>query len=302
LYAIFFSVLFLIFILSALPSCGKIGGVPVFDGADAYKYLVEQCEIGPRVPGSPEHAKVQRYIVDRLNEFGANVSLQPFDAVLTTGDTLHLVNIIGNYNLKAKKRILIGAHYDTRPRADRDPNPANRNKPIPGANDGASGVAVMLEMAKIFKEHKPPVGVDILFIDGEDYGVDGVPQDYILGSKYFASHLKGYKPFVVIILDMIGDADLSIGVEGLSSAASPRVCREILDIAKGLDIKSFTDKPTPSLIDDHLPFIQAGLNAVDLIDFDYPYWHTMQDTPDKCSPQSLEDVGNVVLHFIWSKR
>ena len=122
-------------------SCGT-GDAPAFDGSSAYRFLVEQCGLGPRYPGSENHRRVQRYLVGRLEEFGANVSLQPFDGVLTTGDTLHLVNIIGNYNINARKRVLLGAHYDTRPCADRDPEPGNRSKPILGANDGASGVAV----------------------------------------------------------------------------------------------------------------------------------------------------------------
>jgi len=284
-----------------LIACSPRREVPPFNGDSAFVFLKEQCDIGPRFPGSPGHKVLQRYIVDRLREYGANVSIQPFSSVLSTGDTLNLINLIANYNTKCRRRVLIGAHYDTRPRADRDPDPENREKPILGANDGASGVAVLLEMARIFSRTEPPLGVDLLFIDGEDYGLEGNTQDYLLGSKYFVMNRKGYSPIAVIIVDMIGDADLKIKVEGFSRAASAELVDEIFKTAESLGINSFSREEGFSIIDDHLPFIQVGINAVDLIDFDYPYWHTLEDTPDKCSPASLEAVGTVLIHYIWMK-
>jgi Zn-dependent M28 family amino/carboxypeptidase len=258
-------------------------------------------EIGFRYPGSPEHRQLQRYLTGKLGEFGANVSLQPFEAVLTTGDTLHLINIIGNYNLKSDKRIMLAAHYDTRPFADRDPDPANRDKPIHGANDGASGVAVLLEIARLLGGSKPPVGVDIVLFDGEDYGREGVPQDYCLGSAHFSKRLRGYRPAAAIVVDMVGKKDLVIKKEGYSEASSPELLGELFDIAEELGVKQFRRERGVTIIDDHLPLIQAGLEAVNLIDFDYRHWHTLQDTPDKCSPESLEAVGTVLLHYIWQQ-
>ncbi len=285
-------------VLTAMTSCGS-GGVPEFDSDSAFAFLEEQVDIGFRYPGSPEHKKLQRYLVDRLQEFGADVSLQPFDAVLTTGDTLHLINIIGNYNKGASKRIMLAAHYDTRPYADRDPDPANRDKPILGANDGASGVAVLLEIARLLGENEPPVGVDIILFDGEDYGREGVAVDFCLGSTHFARRLKGYRPAAAIVIDMIGDSDLEIMMEGYSRAASPVLMGDLFDIAEELGFEQFRRKKMGAIIDDHVPLIQAGINAVDLIDFDYEYWHTLEDTPDKCSPASLDVVGKVLLHYIW---
>ena len=285
-------------VLTALIGCGS-GGVPEFDSRSAFTFLEQQVDIGFRYPGSPEHRELQKYLVDRLQDFGANVSLQPFDAVLTTGDTLHLINIIGNYNRGASKRVMLAAHYDTRPYADRDPLPANRDKPIHGANDGASGVAVLLEIARLLEQTKPPVGVDIVLFDGEDYGREGVPADYCLGSTHFARRLKGYRPSAAIVIDMIGDSDLEIMMEGYSRAASPELVGELFDIAEELGFEQFRREKTVAIIDDHLPLIQAGLNAVDLIDFEYEYWHTLEDTPDKCSPESLEAVGKVLLYYIW---
>lgn len=280
--------------------CGR-GEPPTFDGASAYRFLVEQCDMGPRYPGSQSHKRLQRHLVRRLEEFGANVSLQPFEGVLTTGDTLHLVNIIGNYNLGSRERVLLGAHYDTRPYADRDPEPSDRSKPIPGANDGGSGVAVLLEVARLLGRAEPPVGVDIVFFDGEDYGKEGIPQDYLLGSTYFADHLKGYRPYAVIIVDMVGERDAAITMEGFSRAAANDLLEEIFAIAERLQISTFKREDGISLIDDHLPFIQRGIPAVNLIDFDYPYWHTLDDTPDKCSCESLGDVGRVLMEYLWQQ-
>jgi len=286
-------------ILGFSQSCSKVDKVPVFNGDSAYVFLVDQCEIGPRYPGSQGHRQLQRYIVKQLRRFDANVSLQPFSWVLTTGDTLHLINIIGNYKKSSRKRILLGAHYDTRPRADRDKEPSSRTKPILGANDGASGVAVLLELARIFKKSEPPVGVDLVFFDGEDYGLEGRIDDYLLGSKYFVTHRKGYFPLSAIIVDMIGDKDLGIEMEAYSMQASPGLMEEIFSIAEKLNVREFVKRPGPAIIDDHVPFIQVGISAIDLIDFNYPYWHTLEDTPDKCSPASLEAVGKVIVHYIW---
>jgi hypothetical protein len=284
--------------LSCAAGCGK-STAPRFDAASAFRYLEQQCRIGPRYPGSPGHRKLQRFLVDELKRNGANVSLQPFDAVLTTGDTLRCINIIANYNLDAKKRVLLGAHYDTRPRADRDPDPARRSEPIVGANDGASGVAVLLEISRLLAASRPSVGVDIVLFDGEDYGEEGVPQDYIRGSLHFAGHLKGYRPYAVIVIDMIGERDVSIRPEGYSTAASGGLTDELFGIAEELGITAFSRESGPTLIDDHLPFIQQGLRTALLVDFDYPYWHTVDDTPDKCEPASLEAVGTVLVEYLW---
>ena len=275
---------------------------PRFDGESAFKFLEEQCDIGFRYPGSPGHRELQRYLARNLERFGANLSLQPFDGVLSTGDTLHLINIIGNYNTDSGKRIFLGAHFDTRPMADRDPDPANRSVPIIGANDGASGIAVLLEIARLLNAHPPPVGVDIVLFDGEDFGVAGVAEDFCLGSAYFAANLRGYMPYAAIVIDMIGDRDLLIKQEGFSRASAPELYEEIFSIAEKFELTQFSRENGATIVDDHLPLIRAGFNAVDLIDFDYDYWHTVEDTPDKCSPKSLEAVGRVLIEFIWQQR
>ena len=293
--------LLLALLLPAAAGSGCAGDEsPRFDPDSAFAYLERQCDIGPRYPGSRGHRELQRYIVGRLEAYGADVSLQPFEAVLTTGDTLSLINIIGNYNKESGRRILLGAHYDTRPRADRDPESENRDRPIPGANDGASGVAVLLELARLMKESSPPVGVDLIFFDGEDYGEEGVPQDYILGSAHFARNLKGYRPSAVIIVDMVGERESEIKVEVYSATYSALLVDDLFTIAERLGVETFDRSRGYPLIDDHLPFIEAGIPAVVLIDFDYPHWHTLEDTPDKCAPESLEAVGSVLVEYIWN--
>jgi glutaminyl-peptide cyclotransferase len=281
----------------ALGACGK-SAPPVFDGTSAFRRLTEQCDLGPRYPGSPGHEAVQRYLEEKLETYGAKVSTQPFDGVLSTGDTLRLVNIIGTYRPGARARILLGAHYDTRPRADRDADPAKRSTPILGANDGASGVAVLLEIARLLGSWKAPVGVDIVFFDGEDWGEEGTTADYLLGSRRYVAGLAGNRPDAVIVLDMVGERDVRLPVEGFSAAASAGLCRRVYGIASRLGVANFVNTPGPAIIDDHLPFIQAGLPAIDLIDFDYPQWHTLGDTPDACSLESLAAVGTVIVHFI----
>lgn len=287
----------------ALAAAGCRGSVsPSFDGESSFRFLAEQCDLGPRYPGSPGHEAARRYLAEALERFGATVSFQPFDAVLSTGDTLHGVNIIGSYRPKHGTRILLGAHYDTRPRADRDPDPANRAKPILGANDGASGVAVLLETARLLGESEPPVGVDIVLFDCEDYGEEGSTRDYILGSRHHVAALAGRRPSAVVVVDMVGERGVRLPIEGFSEAASPGLVSSIYAIAADIGAAGFIRERGQTIIDDHFPFIQAGIPAVDLIDFDYPFWHTLADTPDKCAPESLDAVGEVLVRFVWGAR
>lgn len=280
--------------------------VPSFDGDHAFVYLVSQTNFGPRNPNSIGHAECLAYLEQELSRYADSVQLQPFDITGYNGVILHLTNLIAHFNTKSKTRILLSAHWDTRPRADHERGgPVDR--PILGANDGASGVAVLLEIARALKNNPPPVGVDIIFWDGEDYGREGDLNNYFLGSKYWAATKPyDYQPLFAINLDMVGDKQLSLPEEGFSVRFAPDIVNLVWNTAAEMGISQFVDRLGDEVYDDHLQLDNIGIKAIDIIDFAYPdatnrYWHTLEDTPDKCSPQSLSAVGKVLLQVIYRK-
>jgi glutaminyl-peptide cyclotransferase len=256
-----------------------------FDGQRAYIDVQTQVSFGSRVPGSEGHSKIQEWMQQELESVGWQVELQASQAL---GHPIE--NLIARRN-DDRPQIIIGAHYDTRMFADNDPDPAQHVQVVPGANDGASGVAVLLELARSLPQDTIPVW--LVFFDAEDNGrIEG--WDWILGSREFVKN-NIIQPRAAIIVDMIGDADLNIYKEGNSN---PALTDEIWSVAKSLGYESkFIPEYRHTMIDDHTPFLEAGIPAVDIIDFDYPYWHTTQDTPDKVSPESLQIVGET-LH-VW---
>jgi Zn-dependent M28 family amino/carboxypeptidase len=220
--------------------------------------------------------------------------------VSADGDTLHLRNIIARFRPSDPNRVLYLSHWDSRPFADRDPLPANRTRPLPGADDGASSTAVLLGVADELKRTPPAIGVDLVFVDGEDYGEFDTDTDVLLGAKYFAAHLPtGYRPLFAILFDMVGDSDQVFLREQYSREAAPEVVERVWRTARGLGLRrQFPDRDTGYITDDHVPLIRAGIRAIDLIDIDYPYWHTTADTPDKLSAQSLANVGRLALALL----
>ncbi len=280
---------------------------PAFDGARAYALLKAQTSFGPRVPETAAHQQCLEYLQQQLQATAAAVNLQSFTHPGYDGATLHLTNLIASFNLQAKTRILLVAHWDSRPRADEDPDPKKRSLPIPGANDGASGVAILLEIARHLKTTPPAVGVDMLLVDGEDYGKEGDTPNYLLGARYFADHLPpGFQPAFGILLDMVGDRQLEIPKEPYSMKYAPDIVDLVWSTAHSLGVSQFTDDVQGWVTDDHLPLNEAGIKTIDLIDFNYPdssnrYWHTTEDTPDKCSPESLEAVGKVLMAVIYQQ-
>ncbi|HTR81546.1 MAG TPA: M28 family peptidase [Bacteroidota bacterium] len=275
--------------------------VPDFDGEASYAYLTAQTDFGPRNPNSVGHEKCREYLYSELQKYADRVLQQDFDYSGYGGEVLKLTNIFGSFNTSATRRILLLAHWDTRPRADQDENPANRNKPILGADDGASGVAVLLELARLMKHTPPPIGVDILFVDGEDYGKEHDLDRYFLGSRHFMSvRDTSYKPIFGVLLDMVGDRDLQIPMEQNSMTYAPKAVDLIWSTAEKIGVTQFVNVPGEEISDDHLAFNQGGIPTVDIIDFQYPYWHTLQDTPDKCSGESLQAIGSVLANVIYS--
>lgn len=258
-----------------------------FEGARAYQDVNTQVGFGPRTPGSEAHASTVEYLVNELTAAGWQVEIQETESM---GHPIR--------NIVAKRGwgldwVILGAHYDTRMVADQDPFLSNQSLPVYGANDGASGVAVLLEIARVLPKSFG-TRTWLVFFDAEDQG--RIPGwDWILGSRAFVASLSG-KPDAVVVVDMIGDADLNIYRE---QASDPALTSAIWQTAQDLGYQdTFIDETKYNILDDHVPFLETGIPAVDLIDFDYSYWHTLADTPDKVSPKSLEIVGNTLLTWM----
>lgn len=273
---------FAIFLIQMAP-------VPVqgFDAQRAYQNVKDQVAFGPRLPGSEAHQRTIDWISGELRRAGWQVEIQQATRL---GHPIR--NIIAKRGSSAPW-IILGAHFDTRLVADRDPDPAKRTQPVPGANDGASGVAVLLEIARVLPASSSGQ-VWLVFFDAEDQG--NLPGwDWILGSRVFAESLTT-KPDAVVVLDMVGDAQLNIHPELASNAA---LNLYIWNIAAQLHYQQyFIPTSKYNILDDHVPFLEAGIKAVDIIDIDYTAWHTTGDTPDKVSPESLKIVGETMLKWL----
>lgn len=292
-----------------LTGCERSGesptaAAPAFDGDALHALVARQVDFGPRVPGMPGHAAQLAWMLERLTGLAPEVAADTFTHTTASGDTLTLVNVLARFRPEATRRILLLAHWDTRPTSDQATDSASRAVPVPGANDGASGVAVLMELARAFSEQAPPMGVDLLFVDGEDYGPAN--EDMFLGSRRYAAALPDEgRPVYGVLLDMVGDRDPLFPVEGYSAQAAPIVVRKVWGAARRLGHAAlFPERVDVPVYDDHVPLIEAGLPTVDVIDFSYgpghAWWHTPQDTPDKVSGQTLRMVAEVVAELIYS--
>lgn len=256
-----------------------------FDGSRAYADVQTQVDMGPRTPGSAGHAQIREWMRKELESAGWIVEVHESERL---GHPI--------YNIIAKRgeepQIILGAHYDTRFVADHDPDESKRNQPVPGANDGASGVAVLMELARTLPDDTVPIW--LVFFDTEDNGrIDG--WDWIMGSRAFVEEVL-IQPQAVVIVDMVGDADLNLYYE-MNSNQSIRT--EIWKTAETLGYGNvFIQDEKHSMLDDHTPFLEKGIPAVDIIDFDYAYYHSTEDTPDKVSAESLHAVGNTLWHWV----
>ncbi len=281
--------------------------VPAFDAQRAFQYLTQQTDFGPRNPGSRGYQQCLAFLQAELSGFADSVFLQRFSYRTARGESQLGTNIIARFGRGAGARILLTAHWDTRPWADQDINPGNYTKPILGANDGASGVAVLLEFARILSVNPPPAGIDIVLFDAEDAGESGNSESFALGSQHFAKNLPVNTQYrYAINFDMVGDKNLEIRRESNSDTYAPALMDAVFQRARLLGYPQFIDEQIPGIYDDHIPLNQANIPAIDIIDFNYPdhtnrYWHTMDDTPDKCSPESLHAVGTVILHILYGQ-
>jgi Zn-dependent M28 family amino/carboxypeptidase len=257
----------------------------LFSGETAFEHIENQVDLNPRAVGTAGHEKLRAYILENLQAAGWQTEVQEF---VVNGHNAY--NLIGKLAVGRGQPVLLGAHYDARLKADNDPDLTKREQPYPAANDGGSGVAVLLELARTLDAEKLQDEVWLVFFDAEDNGnIDG--WDWILGSGYMAEKLT-IQPKVVIVVDMVGDADQQLYLEQ-SSTTTWR--DEIWAIAAELGYSQwFITEPRWNMTDDHTPFLRKGIPAVNIIDFDYPHWHTTADTPDKVSGDSLERVGRVL--------
>ncbi|HWP35938.1 MAG TPA: M28 family peptidase [Gemmatimonadales bacterium] len=285
----------------AVAACaaGTVSGRGEFDGEAALAYVAEQVAFGPRIPNTEGHRRAGDWIEGQLRARADSVEVQVFTHVTTSGDTLRLRNFIGRFRPEVRERILLVAHWDTRPISDQARAAADRTRPVPGANDGGSGVAVLLGVADALKRRPPVVGVDLLFVDGEDYGDFGAGKDVLLGSRHYAQNAGAARPLFAVVFDMVGDQDPQFYQEGYSAQRAPEVVERVWSKAAELGhARVFRATVGQAITDDHLPLLEAGFRAIDVIDLDYPHWHTPEDTLDKVSARSLEIVGEVAIALV----
>ena len=286
----------------ALAACGEEKPPREFDGSSAFGYLQRQLEFGFRIPGTEAHGRMAAWLDSMARARADTVVVQRWTHVTQQGDSLPLQNVIARYNPAAEKRILFLAHWDTRPRAD-GPRSTDSSVAVTGANDGASGVALLLGVMDVLKRSPPPpsLGVDILFTDGEDYGDFVEPYaDVLVGARHYAANqLPGPKPLYAVLFDLIADKDLQIYQEGNSVTGAPEVVNLVWEAARDLGYgRVFVDTPKHVLTDDHIELQKAGIRAIDVVDFDYPAHHTPFDTIDKVSGESLQIVGDVAVALV----
>ena len=300
-------------VVVALAGCGDGGEGPSVpqltpdrpsaDGSVALALVDTQLAFGPRVPGTGGHQAQLLWMTERLRGAADTVILQSFVHVHSqTGEELPLTNVLARFRPGAERRILFLAHWDTRPTSDLEETPEDRALPLPGANDGGSGTAVLLHVADLLATEPPEVGVDLLLVDGEDYGP--TTADMFIGARYYATDRPDPQPEYGVLLDMVGDVDPRFPVEGYSSQLAPEVVDHVWGVAHALGFQDlFPYEVGQRISDDHLPLNNAGLPTVDIIDFEYgpgnAWWHTQEDDLENVSATTLERVGEVVLELIY---
>ena len=277
-----------------------------FDADSAYSYVKRQVDFGPRVPNTAAHKNAGDWMVGELKRHGFQATEQKMNLKAFDGTILNARNIFAQYNPDAKDRILLLAHWDSRPWADKDPDSAKRNLPVDGANDGASGVGVLLELARQLKLHPIEKGIDILFVDAEDWGSDGIDDSWALGTQYFVQNppIKGYMPGEAILLDMVGGEGAVFCREYFSERANPDLARKFWDTAHQLGYSEmFLNQIGSAVTDDHVELIKAGIPAIDIIEY-HPArgfnsrWHTTSDNLSGISRETLNAVGNTLLTLL----
>lgn len=295
--------------------------VPEFNADSAYAYTEAQCAFGPRVPNTEAHRKCGTYIAEKFREFGATVTDQRADLMAYNGTILKARNIIASTRPEATQRILLCAHWDSRPWCDNDPDSTNWKKPVMGANDGASGVAVMLEIARQIQQEPVNIGIDFICFDAEDYGTPQWEAEnsltdnshtWCLGSQYWASmpHKDNYRATFGILLDMVGGRGCTFSQEGYSQAYASNIVTRVWDTAAKIGYGQFFPKRNSGYItDDHVPVNQiARIPCIDIVPYFTdgpssfgPTWHTINDTMENIDKNVLKAVGQTVIQVIYEE-
>ena len=278
-----------------------------FDGDSAAAYVAAQCAFGPRVPNTAAHSQCCDYLAAQLASRGATVTVQRASLTAYDGTRLDARNIIAEFNPDTAFRVMLLAHWDCRPWADNDPDPAKRGEPVMGANDGASGVAVLLELARQFSMKSPNIGVDILLVDAEDWGENQQEASWALGTQHWAKnmHRDSYHPAYAILLDMVGAPEARFCKEYFSMSYAAGIVNSVWGVAQSAGHSDyFPQSYGGAVTDDHLFINQAGIKCIDIIDHRdgtgfFEQWHTTHDTPDRVDPATLKAVGQTLANLIY---
>lgn len=285
--------------------------LPKFNEDTAYFYIDRQVKFGPRNPGSLGHSLTKDYLVAELKKYAAVVLEQSFQYPGYNGEKLNLTNIIGRFNPQSTNRIFFCAHWDTRPRAEKDLSESKQHLPILGANDGGSGVGILLELARILKSNHIDYGIDIIFFDGEDYGEEHDLNNYCLGAKYFAiNKIDNFNPHFGILLDLVGDIDAKFYKEGASVQYARDIVELVWNLAAKDNLSRFSVFESSPVYDDHIPLNQAGIKTINIIDADLigantgierrNYWHTHKDDMRNIGLETLKEVGSLLVRLVYS--
>ncbi|HEU4928721.1 MAG TPA: M28 family peptidase [Candidatus Krumholzibacteria bacterium] len=280
--------------------CGA-DSAPVGSIDSAMVHVERQLSYGPRVPGTPARDRAARYLARTFERYGARVTLQSFALDDPYSDQpLQLINIVASFEPERRKRILLCSHYDSRPWADQEADSTLWSRPVPGAVDGAASTGALLEIARVIGRRAPANhGVDIVLFDGEDYGRQGDLEHYLLGSKHFVQNLGGYRPAGVILLDMVGGKGTIVRREALSLERSPALVNYVFGRAAALHLAYFEAVDGTPVYDDHVPFLQAGIPAIDLFGYDYPAWHTVGDDLSQVDRDKLAQVITLLVDIVY---